>query len=71
MERDKMDSVEEKQLEQISSLFTRLGAESAQAEVMARQLLKRAKQIAVERDMTELEALENLLKQVVEARQGS
>jgi len=37
---------------------------------MAGQLLKRARQISVERGITEVEALENLLKQVVEARQG-
>lgn len=66
-----MESDENKQLEQVSSLFIRLGAEAPQAQVMARQLLKRARQIAVEQNITELEALENLLKQVVEARQGS
>lgn len=66
-----MNSDEEKQIDQVSSLFIRLGAEASQAQVMARQLLKRAKQIAAEQNITEVQALENLLKQVVEARQGS
>jgi hypothetical protein len=65
-----MDSIDKKQLEQVASLFERLGAGRAQAEVMAKQLLKRAKQISGERNISELEALENLLKQVIEARQG-
>ncbi|PXA04866.1 hypothetical protein DDZ13_02570 [Coraliomargarita sinensis] len=66
-----MDSPDEKKLDQVASLFLRLGADRSQADLMARQLLKRAKQIADEREITELEALENLLKQVIEARQGS
>ena len=60
----------EEYLEQVSTLFTQLGAEQSQADVMARQLLKRASQIAVEKGISEIEALESLLKQVVEARQG-
>lgn len=66
-----MDPLDEEQKNQIASLFIKWGAESPQAQVMARQLLRRAKQIAVERGITEAEAFENLLKQVIEARQGS
>ena len=58
-------------LEQVSSLFVNWGADRGQAEVMARQLLKRATQIASERKISEVDALETLLKQVLEARQGS
>ncbi|HKK19058.1 MAG TPA: hypothetical protein VJ952_10300 [Opitutales bacterium] len=65
-----MTAPEEKHLRQVSSLLVRLGAEAPQAEVMAAQLLKRAKQIAEERNITETEALESLLKQVIEARRG-
>jgi len=65
-----MDLHDEKKLEQVSSLFIRLGSERAQAQVMAKQLLKRAKQISGERNISELEALENHLKQVSEARRG-
>ena len=48
-----------------------MGAPEEQAEVMASQLLKRAGQIASERDISIIEAVEILLKQVVEAQQGS
>lgn len=66
-----MDKIDDGQLDQVTALFVRLGAEPAQADVMARQLLKRAKQLAQERKISELDALESLLKQVIEARQGS
>lgn len=66
-----MEALDQKQLDQVAALFIRLGADAARADVMARQLLKRAKQIAEQRGVSELEALKNLLKQVVEARQGS
>jgi len=66
-----MEPPDQKQLDQVASLLVRLGADAAQADVMAGQLLKRAKQIAGERGISESEALENLLKQVIEARRGS
>ena len=66
-----MESADSKHLEDIASVFIRLGAERAQAEVMAKQLFKRAKQISEERNISELEALEGLLKRVIEAREGS
>jgi len=59
------------QLTLIKSLFLQMGAPEEQAEVMASQLLKRAGQIASDRDISIIEAVEILLKQVVEAQQGS
>ena len=59
------------QLILIKSLFLQMGAPEEQAEVMASQLLKRAGQIASDRDILIIEAVEILLKQVVEAQQGS
>ncbi len=59
------------QLTLIKSLFLQMGAPEEQAEVMASQLFKRAGQIASERDISIIEAVEILLKQVVEAQQGS
>jgi hypothetical protein len=59
------------QLILIKSLFLQMGAPEEQAEVMASQLLKRAGQIALDRDILIIEAVEILLKQVVEAQQGS
>ena len=56
---------------EITCIFVNLGAPEKQAEVMASQLIKRAEQIAQERDISKVEATERLLKQVLEARQGS
>lgn len=58
------------QLDAIGALFINMGASESQAKVMASQLLKRAGQIAVDRQLSRVEAVEILLKQVVEARQG-
>jgi hypothetical protein len=55
---------------EIASIFVNLGAPEKQAEVMASQLIKRAEQIALEREISKVEATESLLKQVLEARQG-
>jgi hypothetical protein len=59
------------QLNLIKSLFLKMGASEDQAQTMASQLLKRAGQIAAERDISNVEAVEILLKQVIEAQQGS
>ena len=56
--------------EEIACIFVTLGAPEKQAEVMASQLIKRAAQIAQERDISKVEATERLLRQVLEARQG-
>jgi hypothetical protein len=56
---------------EVAAIFVNLGATEESAQVMAAQLLKRAGQIAEERDISKLESLETLLKQVIEARQGA
>ena len=66
-----MMAAEPDQLILIKSLFLQMGAPEEQAEVMASQLLKRAGQIALDRDILIIEAVEILLKQVVEAQQES
>lgn len=55
---------------EIACIFVNLGAPEKQAEVMASQLIKRAAQIAQERDISKVEATQRLLRQVLEARQG-
>ena len=65
-----MADLSRKEETKISCLFVNLGAPKKQAAVMASQLIKRAEQIAQERDISMLEATESLLKQVLEARQG-
>jgi hypothetical protein len=66
-----MSDTANRELEQVARIFVNLGAPEAQAQVMAAQLLKRAAQIAEERQISKIEATETLLKQVVEARRGA
>ncbi|CAA6680203.1 MULTISPECIES: hypothetical protein [unclassified Lentimonas] len=61
---------EQDQLNLIKSLFLKMGASEEQAKMMASQLFKRAGQIASDRGVSIVEAVEILLKQVVEAQQG-
>ncbi len=56
--------------EQLVELCRRLGASDAQAETMARQLAKRADQLAAERSMGRTEAMRHLLEVVVKGRAG-
>ena len=65
-----MSDLDDKELAGVTRIFVNLGAESAQAKVMAAQLLKRAGQIAQERGISKVEATETLLKQVIQARNG-
>lgn len=55
---------------QVSSLLIGLGAEEAQARVMAGQLLKRAEQLSREKEVTKVEALAELLELVKAGRSG-
>ena len=57
-------------VERVARLFQSWGAAEDRADVMARQLLKRARQMAAEQSISEVEAAENLLSKVIEARQG-
>ena len=55
---------------QLQAVFRNLGAGERQANVMARQTLKRANQIAAERGVSRAEALRGLLEVVVAGRSG-
>jgi hypothetical protein len=65
-----MTDLSSSEVAKIACIFVNLGAPEKQAGVMALQLIKRAEQIAQERDISKVEATESLLKQVLEARQG-
>ena len=65
-----MDASGEQELELIVRLFEGMGANKSQAEVMARQLLKRAGQISAERNVSKVAAVDLLLRQISEARAG-
>jgi hypothetical protein len=56
--------------EQLVELCRRLGASAQQAEAMARQLAKRADQLAAERGVTRVDAMKYLLEVVVKGRAG-
>jgi hypothetical protein len=56
--------------EQLRALCEKLGSPPAQAAVMAAQLMKRAGQLAIDRGITREQAMEYLLKLVVQARTG-
>jgi len=58
------------ELEQLTQLCLRLGAERAQAEIMAAQLSKRADQLAAQRGVPRTEAMAQLLQLVVKGRNG-
>lgn len=58
------------ELGQVAALLESFGAEKAQAEVMARQLLKRAEQVSAEKGVPKIEALADLLQLVKAGRTG-
>ncbi len=62
--------IEEKDVQKVAELFRNMGAKENQAEVMAKQLLRRAAQLAEERKISLFESTETLLKRVVQAQQG-
>ena len=65
-----MDEFTDTDIEKVAKLFRRLGAADGQDRTMARQLLKRARQIAEEEKISKVDAAETLLKKVIEARQS-
>ena len=65
-----MSSRDEQILKDLEVLCGRLGAGENQASVMAGQILKRARQLADERDCGESEALEYLINVIVSGRKG-
>ena len=56
--------------EQVTRLCQKWGASAEQAKVMARQLIKRADQLAVERQWSRVEAMAHLLTLVAKGSQG-
>lgn len=54
----------------LTKLCMKLGADETQARTMARQLLKRSEQIAEERGIKRVEAMEHLLTLLISGSQG-
>lgn len=59
------------ELEKVTELCARLGAAPEQAATMARQLAKRADQLAAERNIPREAAMAQLLQILVQGRQGN
>lgn len=59
------------ELEQVTELCAKLGATPEQAATLAKQLLKRADQISVERKIPREAAMNQLLQILVQGRQGN
>lgn len=57
-------------VDSLSQALLHLGSPHAQARVMAAQLLKRARQIAVQRAVPEAVAMAELLEKIRQARSG-
>jgi len=58
------------ELEQLTALCRRLGAEPTQASTMAAQMLKRADQLVLERGLERTAALSYLVELVMKGRSG-
>jgi hypothetical protein len=58
------------ELAQLTGLCSKLGASPAQADAMARQLMKRADQLMVQRSLTRDQAMAYLLRLTVQGRSG-
>ncbi len=58
------------ELDQLTQLCSRLGAEPKQAVAMARQMMKRADQLVIERGQSREEVMAYLLRLVVKGSQG-
>ena len=61
----------ESEIDQLSILLQQMGAEAKQADVMARQLSKRADQLAEREGVERMEALRRLLEMVRSGRDGN
>ena len=61
---------EKKEVIEIARVFQNLGANEAQAQVMARQIIKRAERIAEEKESSKIDELRKLLEIAVLGAQG-
>ena len=61
---------EKKEVIEIARVFKNLGADEAKAQVMARQIIKRAERIAEEKESSKIDELRKLLEIAVLGAQG-
>jgi hypothetical protein len=65
------DPEEVRVVDMLTRLFSGLGADGKAARGMARQLWKRSAQIALERDVKQVEALDALIRLTISGSQGT
>ena len=58
------------EVQKLSKVFENLGAQSTQALTMARQVLRRADQLAEEKNISRIDSLERLMRLCVRGFQG-
>jgi len=58
-------------IQQVAGIFQNLGAEEENALTMSRQLIKRAEQLAEERNTTKITELQDLLETAICGAQGA
>ncbi len=61
----------DQETEQIAGIFRNLGADREKATTMARQLIKRSEQLAVEKNSTKVNELQALLETAIYGAQGA
>jgi len=64
------EPMDEKTVDEVGVLFERLGADAQSAATMARQLVRRSRQLAREESIEEEEALRRLLTKAIRGRMG-
>jgi len=58
------------EVSQLAKVFANLGAEPSQARTMARQILRRAEQLAAENNISRVESLDRLMRLCVRGFHG-
>ena len=61
----------DQETEQIAGIFRNLGADREKATTMARQLIKRSEQLAMEKNSTKVSELQALLETAIYGAQGA
>ena len=61
----------DEEIQQVAGIFQNLGAEKEKALTMSRQLIKRAEQLAEERNTTKITELQDLLETAICGAQGA
>lgn len=67
---ERLENMNHKEITQVAGIFKNLGANQEQATTMARQLIKRAEQLAKENNSSNIKELQTLLDTAICGAQG-